>query len=1298
MTNRSRIPISFSVEIRAEHPEFLRGLDLWLQLGLISDVQVRRLAMSQLCCKRPLPEPQSQPSDIPSVSATLQPLQGEFVLATEPDRSRPPKPPKPQAPSLIAQILGSFMAEISVVWLLFLGVFLVVVSSAVLAASQWQNVSAVGQYGILWSYTIAFGLAGLWTATKENLRLTSRMLQVTTLLIIPVNFWMMDGFRLWTSPIGWVMGLWATATLSGLQFWLLRSGSRLTWLNSLGLSWLHWGWSLAGISLAATYLGTIGTAALQLRDRAANFPPSTAPPAASGESQNLPTSRFPLDIGQITIAFATLLLIGRATLAVQVPIGQLGLALGICGWLVLWQRRSRVSLQPVQEAPSARSTETPLWTWVGTGLLLFGWLVAVTDQQLWQALGCSGLGLGLLWDRLHRRWQKLETVGLILVGVQSYALLRVIFPPTVRSWILAQVAHWVQLELGAWELTGLGFFPCLLAMWGFAIYLDRRDRPSLSRLTRQIALVFGFVLAVPGLLNPGVRALYGLLSSGLLAGVLLYRRDRSTDPHPGLIYLTHTNSVLTGVFWVLWLAPNLEARVWATILLAGMVLEWAICLRASRVWQTSAWAIGLGLALCGDLALFLSLLENPYPATWMLLCLTVPGMLTVLGRSRSFPYRDLANGLGVGAVLLSPLMMPIDQDVFLVGAAIGTGLLSLQTQGLRHWLVARLTIGSGLVFVTTLLLRIEPHLEFEAMLVWLGGLLWGLGLLKWILERQFGDRADRSLPSLYRDGSQFWTIALSLVNLLSLTGIAAANWQDPTFSNWQPLVATGLTTTAIGLFQTPTNLSCWGIAWGVELVIILLTDQLHLPIEFAIITNLALALTLQVGQDLWHWKQPTLADRIPWNLAALDWIPLAFAAIGVGLGHETFAANTGLYSIAGALPVVGLGRRRSKLLTYLGLLGLTIGAYELLLYPLLHAPAGGAIGDAVTLLAGLALLLAVIYRSLSQRLTSVTGLDGEELRGIGHIHWDVGTILAGLALLLPRSNLGGSLWMGVVALLAIYAIVQGRRDQIWIYVGVGELWAVIGDGLVRWLPNGVLLEWSGAIAAVLGFITYALPWRNWGWADRPWRICAIGLPALVLSCTAAEINVQSLLISGAFYAWIAWKAREIRLSYFSLGLAMWTAFRLLLDWQFSDPLWYVSVISAAMLYIVQVEPNLQSQTEKEQRHWLRCLAIGLLAITAFYQSEASWIQGLLTIGLGIGLGVLGLTFRVRAFLYVGTLTFVLKVLRQLWLFISDYSLLLWGLGIILGLVLIWIAATFEARRSQAIALMQYWITELEAWE
>jgi len=76
----------------------------------------------------------------------------------------------------------------------------------------------------------------------------------------------------------------------------------------------------------------------------------------------------------------------------------------------------------------------------------------------------------------------------------------------------------------------------------------------------------------------------------------------------------------------------------------------------------------------------------------------------------------------------------------------------------------------------------------------------------------------------------------------------------------------------------------------------------------------------------------------------------------------------------------------------------------------------------------------------------------------------------------------------------------------------------------------------------------------------------------------------------------------------------------------------------------------------------------------------------------------GLGLRVRALLYVGTLTFIGKVLHQLWLFINDNSLLLWALGIALGLLLIWLAATFEARRGQAIAFVRHWVSELEAWE
>ena len=135
-----------------------------------------------------------------------------------------------------------------------------------------------------------------------------------------------------------------------------------------------------------------------------------------------------------------------------------------------------------------------------------------------------------------------------------------------------------------------------------------------------------------------------------------------------------------------------------------------------------------------------------------------------------------------------------------------------------------------------------------------------------------------------------------------------------------------------------------------------------------------------------------------------------------------------------------------------------------------------------------------------------------------------------------------------------------------------------------------------------------------------------------------------------------------------------------------------------MLYIAQIEPLLRSPTEKENRHILRILSVGLFCFTALYQSDGSLGQGILTIFLGVGLILVGIIFRTRAYLYVGTLTFIIKVLRQLWLFIDNYSFLLWAIGIVVGLIFIWIAATFEARRSQANALMQTWIRELETWE
>jgi hypothetical protein len=76
----------------------------------------------------------------------------------------------------------------------------------------------------------------------------------------------------------------------------------------------------------------------------------------------------------------------------------------------------------------------------------------------------------------------------------------------------------------------------------------------------------------------------------------------------------------------------------------------------------------------------------------------------------------------------------------------------------------------------------------------------------------------------------------------------------------------------------------------------------------------------------------------------------------------------------------------------------------------------------------------------------------------------------------------------------------------------------------------------------------------------------------------------------------------------------------------------------------------------------------------------------------------GLAFRVRAYLFMGTFTFILLVITQAVLLVTQYSFLMWALGIIAGIGFILVAANFEVRRDRILALFRNVAIELEAWE
>ena len=65
---------------------------------------------------------------------------------------------------------------------------------------------------------------------------------------------------------------------------------------------------------------------------------------------------------------------------------------------------------------------------------------------------------------------------------------------------------------------------------------------------------------------------------------------------------------------------------------------------------------------------------------------------------------------------------------------------------------------------------------------------------------------------------------------------------------------------------------------------------------------------------------------------------------------------------------------------------------------------------------------------------------------------------------------------------------------------------------------------------------------------------------------------------------------------------------------------------------------------------------------------------------------------------MGTLTFILLVLTQAVILVTQYSFLMWALGIFAGIGFIFVAANFEVRRDRILALFRDVAIELETWE
>lgn len=1302
MADNREASIRLQLDLSPNQPRLLEGLDLWLSLGLLTDAQVRHLCQTHLACEVTLqsaaaPVPQTpEPSSAhprPPITDFLPPDPGpsQGPPRSLPSRNRPrnrlSQPvtrrrsppvanPNQRSPSPLNRWSRRLMSELSVVWLLGLGVFLVVLSSAVLAATQWARFDALGQYLVLLAYTLVFWGAGCWCSRNPHLQLTAKTLQMITLLLFPLNLWAIDGLGVWGTQEGWFMGLLAIGllTLVNLQVLRQRQSSSLERLNVLGLAYLQGGWTWGWLPLVAIYIGTVGSAgAILYRQRH---------PAPGGRWT------------QLTVIFSLGLLLIRG-LAVTPPgqMGALSLAFGLYGatWVYLGQQTLTLGAPPPPE-PVGRSVTHPRWgIAIGRGLLLWGWILALGAEAYGQGFAVSLLGLGLRLQALGRWGKRRDLLVAYSLAVQLGFVGWQLIPLALRQGLLLPFRTGFNVTGEAAVLVGLSLFPYVVALVALGDRYLRRGETNLGRFSDAMALGTNGLLTLISMAN-GAVLVVNLIASTVTALVVTRRR------HPlarWRILGTYGLGLLATIAAVAQGWPQLPLDRWMGVMVGLAVLGLLLSKGLPHGWGRGAWFYGMGLSALAYTLLGAHLVEHNFQSDLSWLGLVIPVVLV-------WVEHPPASLLAMAVALPLTLGLPWTRLVGLGTATVVTGINSAVYR--RNW-VPFLTVGAAL------------GLMVSAIADWLPGFprqgadwsLVGVGLmaalvLTWRLLAPWSSPA--SLGSDYRRASDRWGYALTLGWLGAMTLAATGpylGWRSPlgvlVLSSLGFLLVLGWRYWGLG--------QPWAIylvGWGSQLLLSEVWAWRHPTAVTLAVPTLGLgALALGLGMALQQRSRSESEGRSrPALITALHTLTLGYAGLALVLRLYVSTAWTGWVVVAAALLGLDVGRRQGLAgLRWLALVGLSAGWFELVLYPLLRAPEG-AVADGLIVLAGVATFIMAVYWLGASRLDPL-GLPVSELRWAAHLHWGVASGLllsAGGFTELAGARLG-EVGLAIAALLVLYALAQGRLgpatdgQQAWVYAGLLELvgWFTLARLLFPGLAS--LDSWWGVVACSLAVPLYWLPWATRGWPAQPWRVMAVGTPLAIASFTAGLSHIPTLWVLVGFYGWVAWHSRRIRVSYLSVACAVQASWLGLNTLGTRDPLAFVLPVGLALLYLAQVDPHCGLPEGKAHRHGLRLVASALILFTAL--ASPRW-GGVPVGAMGLTAIAVGLLLRTRAFLYTGTLVFVLNALNQLILLNATYPFMKWVVGIVVGVALIWIAADFERRRDQWLQLTQTWGQDLEDWQ
>lgn len=662
--------LSLEIYIKANDPELLTGLDQWLRLGLISQGQVRKLCRNYLSCAMPEVEVVKA---IPIVENIVAETKNESLV------------PVASSPNIFSRIVQGFLDELSIRWLLFLGIFLVVVSSGVLAASQWQNFPVFGQYLVLLIYTICFWGIGWWTSKQEKLELTSQTLSAIATLLVPINFWAMSYFSLGDNLIEWIITAIAIVVLTG-TIWL--STRRKEGINNiicislfLLLSYAHLGWQIPFFLLGSVYGGIILISLLNYRlmRRQAKYP--------------VVDLLFVLGAWSLLL---TSILISNLDLVFNYS-----MAIAILGWLLATiylteNNKNKIHLNQQSTAEVTNIFFGKICQVLSIIIFIITWMISIAAGILesslffWQTVGISALAIHLFSQRLTLYWRKRDLTAIFFLGLQTLYISKELIPDSLRNQALDLSITISKTEYLPESVLGVTLFPYVIIFVLIASWLYRRQKPQLALYGEYLTLILGIGLTCLSFTNPTWRSLNLLLSTCTLVYVAKIR----LPIRRGLIYFTHLLGLITVINGINFAFPNLNQPLWGIVFITLMLIEWGIHIRqlkrklkptfSSWLWQSS-WYFGLLLGAV-SYTCFLAYLETSSLSAssfrWGLIWLITPGMLTLIAKyTHSIKQRRLATTLSCIALMAGQLLILGKPETRFIGLAIATGLMFITRGG-----------------------------------------------------------------------------------------------------------------------------------------------------------------------------------------------------------------------------------------------------------------------------------------------------------------------------------------------------------------------------------------------------------------------------------------------------------------------------------------------------------------------------------------------------------------------------------------------------------------------------------------